>query len=28
VYRKLLGQTGVPAELIEAARKGLKDIGR
>jgi TolA-binding protein len=28
VYRKLLGQTGVPAELVEAARKGLKDIGR
>ena len=28
VYRKLLAQTGLPAELAEAARKGLKDIGR
>jgi TolA-binding protein len=28
VYRKLLAQTGVPAELADTARKGLKDIGR
>jgi len=28
VYRKLLAQTGVPTDLADAARKGLKDIGR
>jgi TolA-binding protein len=28
VYRKLIVQTGAPADLVDAARKGLKDIGR
>ena len=28
VYRKLLGQADVPAELADAARKGLEDLGR
>jgi len=28
VYKKLLAQTGVPAELLEKARKGLRDLGR
>jgi TolA-binding protein len=28
VYRKLIAQTGAPADLVDAARKGLKDIGR
>jgi tetratricopeptide (TPR) repeat protein len=28
VYRKLLGQPGVPAELADLARKSLKEIGR
>jgi TolA-binding protein len=28
VYRKLIAQPGAPADLVEAARKGLKDIGR
>ena len=28
VYKKLLAQTGVPAELLERARKGLRDLGR
>jgi TolA-binding protein len=28
VYRKLIAQTGAPAELVDAARKGLRDIGR
>ena len=28
VYRKLIAQTGAQADLIDAARKGLKDIGR
>jgi len=28
VCRKLLSQTGVPAEQAEAARKCLKDIGQ
>lgn len=28
VYRKLMAQTDAPADLVEAARKGLKDIGR
>jgi TolA-binding protein len=28
VYRKLIAQTGAPADLLEAARKGLRDIGR
>ena len=28
VYRKLLAQTDAPADVLEKARKGLKDIGR
>jgi len=28
VYRKLIAQTSAPAELVDAARKGLRDIGR
>ena len=28
LYRKLLGQADVPADLAEAARKGLRDLGR
>jgi TolA-binding protein len=28
VYRKLIAQSGAPADLVDAARKGLKDIGR
>jgi len=28
VYRKLLAQADVPADLAEAARKGLRDLGR
>jgi hypothetical protein len=28
VYKKLLDQPGVPADLADAARKGLKDLGR
>jgi TolA-binding protein len=28
VYRKLLGQKDAPADLLEKARKGLKDLGR
>jgi tetratricopeptide (TPR) repeat protein len=28
VYRKLIAQSGAPAEVVDAARKGLKDIGR
>ena len=28
VYRKLLAQKDVPADVLEKARKGLKDIGR
>ncbi len=27
-YRKLLGQPGVPADLVDAARRGLREIGR
>jgi TolA-binding protein len=28
VYRKLLAQKDAPADVLERARKGLKDIGR